>query len=164
MLAVQAIEILWTKATRGAPRALERVALPRAFPVDGLPSRFLLQRYLLAEWKDFEPILVKSEQSDQVPRSEGVLSIASGAESSFVLGILGTPNGGQPRRNALLHAVQLLPEQAARLIVNARHSNYSGQYYSETIYNVALDGHAVPPDRFLRGQPDHEIDLKAHLF
>ncbi|MCB1032315.1 MAG: hypothetical protein KDD47_00585 [Acidobacteria bacterium] len=50
-----------------------------------------------------------------------------------------------------------------RLTVNARHTSYSGQHYSETTYNVAC-GEDVATDRFLLGPPDRELDLRANLF
>ncbi|WP_457324501.1 hypothetical protein [Roseateles sp. P5_E11] len=163
MLAVQVIEILWTKATRGAPRSNERVALPRAFPLDGQPRTCLVQHFKIAEWDDFQPRLLKSEMKDHVPGSEDVLRISAMPDQAFCLGILGTPSAGQPKRHALPGVVRLLPGEFARLVVNARHTTYSGQYYSETIYNVAC-GDSVPADRFLAGNPDHDVDLKANLF
>ncbi|HEY8876091.1 MAG TPA: hypothetical protein VIN03_00920 [Roseateles sp.] len=162
MLTVQVVEILWTKATRGAPRALERVSLPRAFPVDSPPGNYVVQRYRLAEWEDFQPQLLKTETFDNVRGTEGVLRITF-RDGAFSLGVSGTPRSGQPKRRALPDAIELSAGQFARLVLNARHTSYSGQYYSETIYNVAC-GDVVPADRFLSGKPDHDIDLKANLF
>jgi hypothetical protein len=163
MLIVQIVEILWTKATRGAPRANERVGLARAFPIQGSSREYLVQRYRIAEWEGFLPKLVKVEAKDSVPGSEEVLRIAQEPNGAFRLGLLGTPNAGQPHRHSELNAIRLLPGQYARLVVNARHTNYSGQYYSETVFNVAC-GEYVPTNRFLDGSPDHKLDLKANLF
>lgn len=164
MLAVQIIEILWTKATRGAPRANERAALLRAYPFPGECAEYSLQQLRLAEWKNaFAPELVQLVRKRSVPSSEGVLRIQSQPNGSFKLGFLGTPNSGQPKRRAISEAFTLSADQHARLLVNARHTTHSGQYYSETIYNVAC-GINVAPDRFLLSKPEHELDLRDHLF
>ena len=163
MLIVQVVEILWTKATRGAPRSNERVNLTRAFPIEGGSSECVVQRSRIAEWEAFSPKLIKCEEAQTVPGSVDVLRISSEPEGSFTLGILGTPNAGQPKRHPVSRAVKLAPGQYARLTVNARHTTYSGQYYSETVYNVAC-GEGIPGNRFLLGPPDHELNLKANLF
>lgn len=167
VLAVQVIEILWTKATRGAPRSNERAALPRAFPMLPPPADgavFVLQRHCMAEWsQQFSPHLVESSQTAQVPSSVDVLRLAPRPQGGFLLGLTGTPHGGQPWRRPDRSALELLPGQYARLIVNARHANYSGQYYSESIYHLAC-GPALAADRFTQGHPDHHLDLKADLF
>ena len=162
MLVVQVVEILWTKATRGAPRANERVALPRSFVFEGKAGSCLIQQYRLVEWEDFAPKLVKSEQLQSPPGSVGALRIASLANKVLTLGFLGTPHSGQPTRHPVPEAITLSPGQYARLIVNARHTSYSGQHYSENVYNVA-SGLDVPTNRFLQ-VPQHELDLKADLF
>ncbi len=164
MLVVQVTEILWTKATRGAPRSNERVRLPRAFTImnhEGVA--YVIQYHRMAEWESFKPTLVKAETKQSVPGSEDALRISHAGVGSFLLGLQRTPNGGQPRRTAMPTAIELALDQYARITLNARHTTYSGQYYSETIYNVAC-GVKVAPDRFLSGPPEHEINLKAHLF
>ncbi|GAB3254514.1 hypothetical protein [Chitinimonas naiadis] len=163
MLTVQMIEILWTKATRGAPQANERVALVRAFPFDSSPAKYLTQRYRLAEWEDFQPQLISTETKQFIPHSEQELRIAAAPDGAFSLGIAGTPNSGQPKRYPKPKALCLMQGEFARLVVNARHTTYSGQYYSETIFNVTC-GDQRQPDRFLCSQPDHFLDLREHLF
>ncbi len=163
ILAVQSIKILWTKATRGAPRANERVALPRAFPIQVVPGAYLLQRYAIVEWEQFQPELLSLEAKQAVPRAEDVLSIYGEADGSFRLGILGTPYGGRPIRHHSLKAIGLSQGEFVSLVVNARHSTHHGQYYSETIFNVTC-GEEIAVDRFLASQPDRILDLKAHLF
>ena len=163
MLVVQVVEILWTKATRGAPRSKERQVLPRAFPVEGAAGGCVIQRYRMAEWEAFSPKLVKFEQAPSIPGSVDVLRISSEPDGAFTLGILGTPNSGQPPRRAIEKAVSLSLGEYARLTVNARHTSYSGQYYTETVYNVAC-GDKIPGNRFLMGPPEHDLNLKANLF
>ena len=165
-LAVQVVEILWSKATRGAPRSNERAALPRAFPMLPSPTEgavFVLQRHCMAEWvHQFSPRLEETTQAPEVPCSLDVLRLAPLPQGGFLLGWTGTPHGGQPRRAPSRSALKLMPGQYARLVLNARHTNYSGQYYSETIYHLAC-GTSGTPERFTQGPPDHDLDLKAYL-
>jgi hypothetical protein len=164
MLIVQVVDILWTKATRGAPRSNERAILKRSFAIDlDAVVECMVQRYRMSEWESFTPQIIKVEKLPSVPGSVDVLRIKAEKGGAFALGILGTPNSGQPRRHAVNGAIQLLPDQWARLTVNARHTSYSGQHYSETIFNVTF-GATVPSNRFLLGPPDHDLDLKADLF
>ena len=162
MLVLQVVEILWTKATRGAPRANERVALPRAFAFAAGSQACLIQHYQQAEWDDFTPRLRQQEERNAPPGSMDALQLISLGSDRYSLGILGTPHDGQPRRHPVLRAITLLPGETARLVVNARHTSYSGQYYSERIYNVG-SGKNLPADLFLH-PPTHSLDLKAHLF
>ena len=162
MLVIQVVEILWTKATRGAPRANERVALPRAFPLAAAARPCVIARHQMAEWKDFAPKLVAQEERDSIPGSVDVLQVAALGHGSYSLGIHGTPHEGQPRRHPVLRAITLNAGETARIVINARHTSYSGQHYSETIYNVAC-GEQLPADLFLR-TPNHLLDLKVHLF
>ena len=163
MLVIQSVQILWTKATRGAPQSNERVALPRAFPLDASSGEYVVQRYRIAEWEGFAPRLIATEIKEAVPGAEEVLRISRQSDGTFRLGLAGTPYNGQPTRHPRLNAVHLVPGEYARLVVNARHTTYSGQYYSETVFNVACGEH-VPLNRFLLGSPEHELDLKGNLF
>ncbi|EJE49704.1 hypothetical protein PMI14_05709 [Acidovorax sp. CF316] len=118
----------------------------------------------MAEWtRQFSPTLVESSQAPQVPRSLHVLRLAPLPQGGFLLGWTGTPENGQPRRHPSPLAVELLPGQCARLTMNARHTNYSGQYYSETLYHLAC-GDRVGVNCFTQGMPGHDLDLKAYLF
>ncbi|RGE45645.1 hypothetical protein DZC30_08715 [Comamonas testosteroni] len=162
MLIIQVVEILWTKATRGAPRANERVALPRAFPFSAGDQPCVIQRYQMAEWKDFAPLLLEQKEQQTIPGSVDALQIIALGNDSYSLGIHGTPHDGQPRRHPVLRAITLNAGESARILINARHTSYSGQHYSETIYNVAC-GEQLPADLFLRA-PNQLLDLKAHLF
>lgn len=163
LLAIQIVEILWTKATRGAPRSKERVGLARAFPMVPEVAECIVQRHRLVEWEGFAPQSISTEALASVPGTVEVLRIVPEKAGAFVLGMLGTPHGGQPERHAIHNAIRLLPGQWARLVVNARHASTAGQHYSETIFHVAC-GIDIASNRFLRGAPDHELDLKAALF
>ena len=163
MFIVQIVEIIWTKATRGAPRSNERVALPRAFLLDTTPAQYQVQRYRMAEWESFRPTVVQRDLKPSIPASEDQLRIAPLGPNQFALGLLGASHGGQPRRHPVPEALVIQSGQFARLVVNARHTSYSGQWYSETVYNVAY-GDDLASDRLLTRPPDHEFDLKTNLF
>lgn len=163
MLVVQVVEILWTKATRGAPRSNERVVLPREFPIVSGRGECVVQRHRMAEWEGFSPKLVTAGESLYLPGSIDVLRISSGSEGFFTLSVLCTPNVGQPERRPIPKAVNVGSGQYVRIKINARHATYSGQYYSETVYNVA-SGEELASNRFSLGPPDHDLDLKANLF
>ena len=163
MLVVQVVTILWTKRTRGAPRSRERVALPRAFPILTGAGPCIVQHHRIAEWETFSPTLVKSESLPSVPGRVEILRISREAGGRLILGFLGTPAFGRPKRHPIEKALAVASGDYVRLTVNARHTSYSGQHYSETTYNVAC-GEDVATDRFLLGPPDRELDLRANLF
>jgi hypothetical protein len=163
VLVVQVVEIHWTKATRGAPRANERTALPRAFPIDSSDDNCLVQHYRLDEASGFAATLVNRESLARIPRTVGVLQIVEHPDGTFGLGISGTPGFGQPTRSPMRNVVRLTPGGYVRIALNARHASTHGQFYAETVFNVAC-GDAVRHDRFLVNAPDHDLDLKATLF
>jgi hypothetical protein len=164
VLVVQVVTILWTKATRGAPRANERVSLPRSFVIELGTGECLVQQHRIAEWEAFSPMLVESGKSLSLPGGIEGLYVTRETDLTYLIGILGTPYFGQPKRRAIQNALKVTSGKYARIIVNARHTSSEGsQSYSETIYNVAC-GEEIPANRFLQGSPDHELDLKANLF
>lgn len=163
MLAIQEVEILWTKATRGAPRSNERAQLPRAFPFAAESNVFVIQRLSLAEWR--KAFAVETREiwtKPDIPTTVGALRIQSISEHAFKIGFLGTP-AGQPRRKAVLALCTVPAGCWARITLNARHASYSGQHYSETTYNIAC-GEIIAVDRFLQASPDIDVDLRADLF
>ena len=101
MLVLQVVEILWTKATRGAPRANERVTLPRAFAFSFTAGSqaCLVQHYQLAEWDGFAPRLRQQEERNTPPASMDALQLISLGNDSYSLGILGTPHDSQRWRD-----------------------------------------------------------------
>ncbi|NHZ38622.1 hypothetical protein [Massilia aquatica] len=163
MIAVQVIEIRWTKATRGAPRANERAVLPRAFALLQTGAQYVYQNYLMHERDGFAAVLKKEKQVDHAPLKERSLVLRPRDDGVLVLGLKWDPSEGQPRRPASGTALRLAPGQTARLILNGRHASYIGQEYSEVIYNVAY-GDTIAPDCFIARAPDQQFSLAAHLF
>ena len=162
MLVVQLVEILWTKESRGAPQATVRARLPRAFAVPGASAPYTIQHIRIAEWEGFSPSHVKTEQKASVPGVEGSLRIEL-LSDRVTLGLGGDPSGGKPVRHPAPQAVTLRSNEFGRLVTNARHTSYCGQYYSEHVFNVAF-GDDVASDVFVRSAPDHEFSQSAHLF
>ncbi len=163
MLVVQLVEILWTKKSRGIPGADLRAALPRQFGIEPGEAPYVFQHLCLAEWRDFSPVLVKNEARSTVPRTEGSLYLRADDPAAVRLGLLGQASGGQPRRHSVMQAITMRPGEFSRLVINGRHTSYSGQWYSELVYNVAY-GQNIASGRFLQGEPDHRFSLQAHLF
>src|SRR2546423_14994943 len=162
MVVVQVVEIRWTKATRGAPRANERAALPRAFVLSGMQGNYVVQRYRLDEAAGFRPELLKEASSPVVPRLERSLALKLRDDAHLALGLVWDSIEGQPRRHPQREAVHLAPGESARLVINGRHT-YTSTSYTEVVYNVAY-GETVASNRFLAGPPDHVFSLAADLF
>ena len=70
---------------------------------------------------------------------------------------------GQPARHDKLSAIALSKGQTARLIINGRYANYSGQIYTEATYNVAFDD-SLNPEVFLAAADHAVLDMRADLF
>jgi hypothetical protein len=69
---------------------------------------------------------------------------------------------GQPvRHNPGL--LTLRKGETGRLITNGRYSSYSGQYYKETMYNLAFN-HSLAPDVFLHATVSAVVDMRGDLF
>ena len=162
MLWVQLVEILYTKASRGAPAATRRNQLPRAFPVT-FPSdaSYGFERYRCLEWSHFAPTLELAEPSEQTPHAQGDLVIEV-EEPAVLLGLRWNSAIGQPPRRHRLRAIALRKGQTARLVINGRHASYSGQIYTEAAYNVAF-GDRLQRDAFTRGSFDQILDMRAEL-
>jgi hypothetical protein len=163
MLWVQQVDILYTKASRGAPAATTRNQLPRAFPMQLSAGQFYgFQYYKLLEWSDFVPTLEKRESASSPPNREGDLVIEA-AGDSVQLGLRWNQAIGQPRRRDRLSALTLTKGQMARLIINGRYTSYSGQFYTEATYSVAFDD-VLKPDVFLTSPQPVVLDMRADLF
>lgn len=163
MVVVQVVEILWTKTTRGAPGSTIRAALPRQYAIQLSDSPYVVNHVRLEERQDFRPVTFRHEALPSMPQREGCLCLHEDEPGHLQLGLDGTVSAGKPSRYPVKQAVTLMPDQWAKLLINARHSTYSGQWYSELVYNVTM-GSSVPADRFTRGRPDHEFSLATLLF
>ncbi len=163
MLWVQQVDVLYTKASRGAPAATTRNRLPRAFPMQvSMEGAFAFEHYRLLEWADYVPKLEDRVTGTAAPRSQGDLVIDASSET-VTLGLRWNQSIGQPARHHQPRALTLARGQTARLIINGRYTNYSGQFYTEATYNVAF-GDALSPDVFERAREAAVFDMRADLF
>ena len=166
MIVVQVVRIVWTKASRGAPHATARNALPRAFPLAGNPGPYVLERHRLVETAPgtFTASEVERATSLTVPRREAELLIDAREDRlrlglQWRSGMLGT---GQPRRPDRRRAIELRPGQTARLVVNGRHASSAGQWYTQDTFNVALVNE-LAPGLFTDAPPLAVVRLEADL-
>jgi hypothetical protein len=166
MLVLQIITIIWSKATRGAPRAKERTVLPRSFAIDALElieEDCVVHCVEMAESASFVPTQrIEARVLPQIS-TYGALRIRRIDDENYELALSQGSLGGQPQHRPGPRTLRLQAGQYARLMINARHTSYSGQYYSETIYNFCF-GKRIPRERFLQPKPDLELDLKVDLF
>jgi len=163
MIWVQQVDILYTKASRGAPAAAARNRLPRAFPAHhsgGDSYRF--EHYRLLEWADFVPALERSERASTPPGNQGNLMLEP-AQGIVKLGLRWNHAIGEPPRRDQPSAISLPKGKVARLIINGRSTSYSGQIYMEVTYTVAYDD-VLKPDVFVKSQVTAELDMRADLF
>lgn len=163
MVLVQHVEIVWTKATRGMPRAAERARLPRVYAVTPVGAVYGYVRLRLQEADDFRVVLQEQREAPQIPASAGSLCLRRGADDRLVLGLRWTWLRGQPPRHPRPEALRLAPGQWAQLQINGRHASHSGQWYTEDTYNVAC-GPGIEPEVFRSRPPDAVFSLAADLF
>jgi hypothetical protein len=160
---VQQVDIIYTKASRGAPQSTARNRLPRAFVMVGTrDDAFYFEHYKLLESKDFVSELQESSSAASPPKRKNSLAIEL-SENSVTLGLIWNGSIGQPFRRNKLRAVTIRPGETARLSINGRHASYSGQFYTEVTYSVAL-GDSISNDVFIKAEPDSVFDLRAELF
>ncbi|HLK88315.1 MAG TPA: hypothetical protein VKZ18_00395 [Polyangia bacterium] len=164
MVAVQIVEVVWTKRSRGAPGATLRNALPRAFPMQALSGSCTIEHYRLVESRagEFEQKLVKAETCDAIPTRIEDLALEP-EKDTLSLGLWWDISTGQPERRSVRNAVRLSPGGLARLVTNGRHSSHSGQFYTQSTYNVAF-GDDIAADTFIARPPQHTFSQEADLF
>jgi hypothetical protein len=163
MVWVQQVDILYTKASRGAPAATVRNHLPRAYPMqtNGV-GVFFFERYKLLEWSDFAPTLEGSEQALSVPDRCGDLVIEA-SEEGLKVGLRWNSAMGRPKRHDKPNAITLSGGDTARLIINGRYASHSAQVYTEATYNVAF-GDSLTPDVFVEMRDPALLDMRADLW
>jgi hypothetical protein len=126
---------------------------------------YLRFRYFhrMLEENRFKAELKEQSFSDRPIDVEGSLVLKEKPGDGLMLGLRWTPADGQPKRYPRPEVIHLSRGQWAQLTMNGRHSSYSGQFYSEDIYNVAY-GESIAPDVFFARIPDHRFSLADNLF
>lgn len=162
VIVVQVITITWTKASRGAPGAVERAAVAEVAPVPSAGTAPVLVHEVEAhESAGFAVI-------DRGTRAPGPLPIdVAGVRLDDRDGVvavtrMATTRDGWPPRPYDRPAFRLESGQWGRLLRNSRHSDHDGWRYSKVIMNVGnLAG--VRTDAFT-GDPVATIDEQAALW
>ena len=163
MVWVQQVDILYTKASRGAPQATVRNRLPRAFVMYSVgEDTFYFEHYKLLESKEFVSTLQDRSSAISLPKRKNDL-VMELSENTLTLGLMWNQAIGQPRRQSNPRAVTIKPGETARLSINGRYTSYSGQIYTEATYNVAF-GDRISNEIFTRADSDSVFDLRADLF
>jgi hypothetical protein len=140
--------------------------MQRAFPMPIEPAEYIVQEHKVEVGRSFhEPTLARRELRANVRGTERMLRITPEGKGCYAIGYLANDPylAFQPPRHPVDKAFLLQPGQFGRLTVNGRTTSSHGQAYYETIYNVAC-GDDLRADCFLREPPDHDVDLKTHLF
>jgi hypothetical protein len=162
MIWVQQVDILYTKASRGAPLAARRNKLPRAFPMHPRsPDPYAFEHYKLLEWADFVPTLEERKSGAFYPPKQNSLVIEPSGDG--IRFRLRRNRLHKPHRRDNPSALVLVKGRTARLILNSRSSYKSGPIYTEATYNVAFDG-AIAPDVFVVAGEPLLLDLRVDLF
>lgn len=121
-LAIQIVEILWTKATRGAPRSNERAGLPRAFALREPIADGWIETVRIVEWEEFRPARIAHRGIGSPDISEGCLHLRMRSANALEIAFLGTPMSGQPKRRPIQDFMRLASDTFGQVIVNARHT------------------------------------------
>lgn len=160
---VQHIRIIWTKDSRGMPQAQIRSLLPRKLLIGhDVKDKYNYCLYRMLEEKHFSCQATSIIHQDFIPLLAGNCLRLREESGQLILGVL-ADELGQPYRYPRAEAIRLQPEQYAQLCINHRYTSYSGQYYSEDIYNVAY-GAKIRNDIFLSKSAIKSFALMADLF
>jgi hypothetical protein len=165
MIVVQHIEVIWTKASRGAPAATVRNRLPQALPhLPGAGNEtYLFRHHRFDESNAFAVTLIEARTADAPPRREGELLIALRPDGALTLGLRHTGITGKPPRRERPQLLTLALGERGRLVVNGRQADYAGQRYRRATYNV-VQTDSAPPDLFTAGEPERLVSLETDLF
>jgi len=113
----------------------------------------------------FAPQQVSRVTAARVPAGEGEL-LLDASNGKLELGLKWRPSmsgTGEPPRPEKRRAICIQLGQVARLVINGRHADSSGQRYTEDTFNVALV-EELQPDLFIARSPDAFFSMKADLF
>jgi hypothetical protein len=162
MVVVQRISTWWSKASRGAPGAVRRSALPRAYPVTPSSSSYLYEGHRRREWEgDFEDRLVETTEGDVLPQTAGNLSLLL-EDGTLRVDVWWSGQMGSPRRGRRTEALRLVNGELGQVLTNGRHSVEGGWLYVEDTYNVAMTP-AVDAALFTARPPVRRFDFRARL-
>lgn len=170
MVIIQAITTHWTKASRGAPHAAARAAVPEAaaLPAGGRPSDGVFVHELEAvEATGFvlDDITADSRRDLPVTVAGVKVEIDDDHKDQVVVTRLANRWGGWPPRERERVVFRLAAGESGRAIRNARIGGARQWTYSRTVVNVAhLDGDDLGGgDLFVATSPTHLVNEEASL-
>jgi len=162
-IVVQQVAVRYSKATRGAPGAIHRNTLPRAFPLIAVQAPYVCQRHSLVEQGDsFTHRLMDERVAEEPPTSERDLALR-GNRGLLLVDVHWSPFAGKPRRGNRNGVLALRVGERGRITTNGRHTSYSGQWYTRDTYNVAFV-EEVSAGLFTDRPPDREVSFERDLF
>lgn len=167
MILVQCIVTEWTKASRGAPRAAKRNAVPEALPfaTTGFDDKFFtvvqqLVKYI--EYNNFEEsIEYSTPEIEIVNHVKSVLYSVVEDELSISIHKVDPPNlTGKSRK-----LFSLSNDQWGKVIYNGRSTHCDGEWkYEKVVVNIGSFMHPPPEDVFISSAPTYTHDHRGHLF
>lgn len=163
MVVVQHIRVVWTKASRGAPGAVVRNAVPAAVLIETAPlAPWVFHSVHFLERSGFKPESQHQfTRETHRERDRGLLLEL--LPDGLHVGFRWEPGVGQPPRHERREAFTLSVGGYARVIVNGRHAPDEGHWYTQETYNVVF-GDVVDVDTFTARPPTEVLDLRETLF
>ena len=164
MIKLQAIQVEWTKKSRGAPGATRRNAIPESFPFpESEAGAILLHELRFSEWDGF----VARESVEQwstytryrglafQPRSCGEVLVSYGYERWYV--------GAPARASHKTPLFTLTRGQWGKFVINGRIASTCGWSYRKFVANIA-NFEKPRPLAFTDTKPAYVIDKQENLF
>jgi len=164
VITIQRVRVRWSVATRGAPQADVRRGLDRAVRLPALTSTWdvAVHDVLADEVAGYQ--FRDEVLTGGVERARDVgLWVTVGESAITVERLPGWAAYPRPRGSARLF--KLLPGQMGRYRANFRFIGCScdpSWFYEDWVVHVSNG--PVEPDGFVRGQPDHDVDDRVHLY
>lgn len=165
MIAIQIVEVHWSKQSRGGAAATERNRIPREFLLRPHgKSLNVIARHLIFE-VDAGKFVARNVSTGEAPKlpsnREGLLLEES--EGKLLVGFAWDLYlHGMPKRRQKRRAAVVLPGETAQICVNGRHSLGTQWYYTQHTFNIAY-GHDLTENIFLRGAFDHLFSFEEKL-
>ena len=165
-LVLQAIQVTWTKASRGMPQAARRNQVPQTLelPESSGSGPLWLHQVQARESRNFalEP---ESRLLDRIPVNwEHGIVFKPDDEKLQVSFRYSQSQHGLPRRAPeRLPLFHLSPGQTAQFAINGRFVSERGQFYRSLTLNLAWR-RPFDTGLFLNRKPDRRVDYCAHLF
>jgi hypothetical protein len=165
MIAVQLIEVLWTKASRGAPHSTARNQVPRALPLLPCTRSFAFQHFRFMEWTGFEQQLVEERCDDETPREVHELRLSRKPDLSLWAGLAYSAETGLPARKGQRWLAEISGTCSTRLCTNGRHTDAHGsQHYRQATYNLFVTPDGGDRNNLVSTEPRRTFSMEANLW